>query len=132
MRRNVVKWLKDLDAYPVENPAYPGTPDVNFLNGWLELKHLPNWPVRANTPVQLGHFTPRQRIWLRKRWRAGGGAWLLLQVGSDWLLFDGDIAAQFVGKGPTQAELKGIASHYTSGMTKGLLTTWLPRRTPSD
>ena len=98
MRQRVVKALKPLDAFSVENPCRPGTPDVNYMEGWMELKHKYEWPKRAATTVRLDHFTPQQRLCLMKRWHAGGNSFLLLQVGDDWLLFDGDVAAEKVGR----------------------------------
>ena len=102
MRQRVVKALKCLDAWSVENPCRPGTPDVNYIEGWIELKHAEKWPARAATPLRLGHFTPQQRLHLRRRWHLGGNAYLLLQVDQDWLLFDGETAAEFVGLQPRQ------------------------------
>lgn len=98
MRGDVVRLLKaaGLDAIPVENPVGPGTPDVNYVEGWIELKQLRYWP-RTTGPVRVRHFRKGQRLWLRQRWEAGGNAWLLLRVRSDWLLFDGDVAARVVG-----------------------------------
>ncbi len=126
MRRNVVMMLKDWDAYPVENPAFPGTPDVNFLHGWIELKWLPAWPVNEGV-VRIEHFTNQQRIWLRQRWKkaGGGGAWLLLQVKREWLLFAGNTAATFVGNVP-RTELHQLAlSKSDSGLTQQQLKQWL-------
>ncbi len=103
MRGDVVRLLTvaGLDAVPVENPVGPGTPDVNYIEGWVELKQLRHWP-RTTGPVQIRHFRKGQRIWLRQRWEAGGNAWLLLRVRSDWLLFDGDVAARVVGLVPRE------------------------------
>lgn len=98
MRQGVVRLLTraGLDAVAVENPACPGTPDVSFVGGWVELKILTHWP-RTTGPIRLPKFRQGQRIWLRRRWAAGGGAWLLLRVRRDWLLFDGDFAGRLVG-----------------------------------
>ena len=126
MRPNVIKWLKAWDAYPIENSVWPGTPDVNYIHGWIELKKLPDWPVRPNTPVQVEHFTPQQRIWLKRRCKKGGDAWLLLQVKRDWLLFDGTTAALYLGKGTTRRELMSVANCVSrEGMTKERLMRWL-------
>ena len=104
MRQRVVKALKPLDAWSVENPCRPGTPDVNYIEGWIELKWVEKWPVRADTPVRLPHFTPQQKLHLRRRWHLGGNAYLLLQVDQDWFLFNGEEAAMIVGQA-NRAEL---------------------------
>lgn len=126
MRGRVVKELKGLDAMPVENPVRPGTPDVNFTTGWMELKWMRRWPRNCDTsPVLLPHFTPQQRIWLRRRWEACLGAWLLLQVGQEWLLFTGGEAAAIVGKA-TRTELREAAvKRWERGMKGGELVKCL-------
>lgn len=96
MRATVVQLLRQWHAVSVENPVHPGTPDVNFVNGWVELKWLREWPINGGV-VQLEHFTQQQRIWLLKRWNAGGFAWLLLQCRTEWLLFSGPVAFHCVG-----------------------------------
>lgn len=91
-----------LDPVRVENPIHPGTPDVNLANGkWIELKCIPGWPVRDLTKVRIAHYTPQQRVFLYRRWKAApGSTFLLLEVRAErqWLLFDGDVAAKVVGK----------------------------------
>lgn len=96
MRKHVCSALRKLDACAVENPIRPGTPDINFIGGWVELKWLPKWPVRGGV-VKCSHFTPQQRVWLRRRSKLGGNAWLLLRVESDWLLLEGRVAADLLG-----------------------------------
>lgn len=97
----------------VENKVEAGTPDVSYCftgfgEGWIELKHAASWPRRSNVPLRLPHFTSEQRAWLLQRWTAGGNAWLLLQVGTWYLLFDGKTAAYQVGRA-TQEELYQLA-----------------------
>jgi hypothetical protein len=96
------------DPISVENSAYPGTPDVNYCDGWIELKVLESWPARESTPARIDHFTQQQRVWLRRRWLIGGNAWLLLVVGREWLLFDGQTAFLSVGK-VSRSELFEVA-----------------------
>ena len=108
MRQRVVKALKGLDAWSVENPCRPGTPDVNYIEGWIELKWKASWPKRETSKLTLPHFTQQQRLTLLKRWHKGGNAYLLLQVDQDWLLFDGQEAARIVGRAP-RAELESAA-----------------------
>lgn len=99
LRRLVCNRLKEMrqDPISVENKAYPGTPDVNYVGGWIELKSMDRWPVREATIVKIEHFTREQRIWLRRRIQKGGRTHLLLSVGKEWLLFRGDVAADHVG-----------------------------------
>lgn len=106
MRTRVVKALKRLHAFAVENPAWPGTPDVNYREGWLELKELPEWPVREDTVVPLPHFTPQQRIFLTRRSHAGGQVYMLLKVRQDWYLIEGAVAATIVGKTATRKDIE--------------------------
>lgn len=117
MRRNVMRRLRELDAKPVENPVWPGTPDVNYVEGWIELKWARAWPVNGNTsPVLIHHYTPQQRVWLARRWKAGGNSCLLLQVGKEWLLFTGEVAAVHVGRA-TRVELERLAvRHWRNGL----------------
>ena len=60
-----------LDPVRVENPIHPGTPDVNLVGRWIELKCIPAWPVRDTTVVRIPHYTPQQRVWLYRRTSAG-------------------------------------------------------------
>lgn len=107
--KNMRNWITRsgvLDGYDpvaVEVLIPSGFPDVSFINGLIELKYLPEWPVREATPVRVDHFTRDQRAFLLKRWRAGRNAWLLLQVEDIWMLFDGETAARHVGFVPRAA-----------------------------
>jgi len=121
MRRRVVQALRSQHAIAVENPAFPGTPDVNYVEGWLELKHADLWPVREKTRLAMPHFTPQQRVWLMKRHYAGGNAHLLLQVSNDWLLLDAITAARLLGKVSKSAlEDAAIARFKTKDLNREL------------
>ena len=116
-RQLVVKALNraGLDATSVENPACPGTPDVQHIYGWLELKFKETWPVREDTTVRISHFSQQQRVWLMRRYymceklnTLHGQVFLLLYVAetNEHLLFDGLTAARWVAKdGATRAKL---------------------------
>ena len=112
-RKDVVRALKSLHAFPVENPVYPGTPDISFIGGWIEMKKLDAWPVRPTTKVRLDHYTLQQRAWARIHHHRGGQSYWLLRVQREWLLLHGAVAAEVVGT-LTQAELKGRAILYMS------------------
>lgn len=100
MRQWVIATLRPLDARSVENGLVgPGTPDVNFIEGWVELKSLDSLPKRLDsTKVKIEHYTPQQRAWIFKRYKRGGKVFLLLKVEGHWLLFDGLYAAKKVGR----------------------------------
>lgn len=94
--------LSGLDPVRIESPITPGVPDVNWAKGWIELKYADRWPARGG-PLRIDHFTTEQRAWLTKRNAAGGNAKLLLKVGlHEWLLFNGTIAAIYLGKEPQE------------------------------
>lgn len=105
----------------VENRVGLGTPDVNCTAGWVELKWLRCWPVRKDTIVRIDHFTVQQRIWLRRRWQANRGAWLLLQCRREWLLFTGEEAAEHVGKVDREGLYKWASIRWTQGLKRGEL-----------
>lgn len=107
MRQVVGKMLKQYDPIPVENPAYPGTPDLNYIEGWLELKYAERWPLRGGI-LRIEHYTPQQKVWGIRRQMSGGRTHLLLQVGQEWLLFDSITAAEYVGKS-SREELIAVA-----------------------
>lgn len=124
MRRKVVKALKSLDAIAVENPVYPGTPDVNHIHGWIELKWLRSWPKRKDTIVKIEHYTLEQKLWIRRRHKNGGQVTLLLQCGNTWLLFDA-IMAQQVGS-LTREELESLATvKWNNGLVERELIDWI-------
>ena len=109
MRARVCKALRSLDAQSIENrSAGPGTPDVNYIEGWIELKKAEKWPVQSKSVLRLPHFTQQQRVWLRRRWNAGGNAYVLLQVKNEFLLFFGHDAAEWLGRG-TRQQLRDAA-----------------------
>lgn len=109
MRKRIVAALRPLDALSVENGVGVGTPDVNFADGWLELKSMGGWPRDPEKPLVIEHFTPVQRMWLARRVTAGGRAYLLLKVNHDWLLFRGGYATDLVHRGVTRLEAGPLA-----------------------
>lgn len=117
-RRRLLKVLRPLHAIPVENgPIHPGTPDINFAGGWIECKWRRAWPKRPRTVVALPHFTDQQRRFLTRRWECDEyGAWLVLQVGREWLLFEGPVAARVVGHGRREDLVDAAECHWTAGL----------------
>ena len=128
MRQRIINILRPLDAVSVENSAYPGTPDVNFIEGWLELKWLRSWPIQAETPVLISHFTQQQKVWLKRRWLKGGNAWLLLQCKREWILFDGDTAALYVGRMTRGELIERAHSYWRDGLNRTALIKHITKK----
>ena len=75
-----------------EDSLQAGIADVSFVDlggvhGWMELKQLDDYPAREESIVRVEHFTDKQKIWLRKKGKAGGSTWLFMQIKRDYYLF---------------------------------------------
>ena len=82
----------------VECPIQPGMSDVYYAlmrgsqsagQGWIELKHVHEAPKRPKTPVRY-KYEPGQPGFLYDMWRLRGHAYVLAQVGREYLLHEGD------------------------------------------
>ncbi len=114
MWRELRPLLQGLHPVRIESPITAGVPDVNFTQGWIELKHVEKAPKRPWTPLRVPHFTAEQRAWHVERYFAGGRSFVLLRVGREWLLFLGVVAAAHVGKLPL-TELRAKTVLHTVG-----------------
>jgi hypothetical protein len=80
--------IRELAPISIENAlTTPGIGDVSHVNGWVELKIIDKWPVRASTPLRIEHFTDEQRRWSEKWVAAGGNYWLTVKVAREWFIF---------------------------------------------
>lgn len=127
MRQRVLRALKELDAKAIENTIGNGTPDVNYIEGWIELKWLRSWPAQKQTIMQLPHFTLGQRRWLRNRYNHGGNVWLLLQCRAEWLLFHGLDAHNYVGLTTRKGLYMVARERWTRGLNDKELVECLTR-----
>tara|TARA_R110002167_G_scaffold93122_1_gene249752 strand:+ start:7833 stop:8240 length:408 start_codon:yes stop_codon:yes gene_type:complete len=111
LSKKVMQILRPLDARRVENKCGKGTPDVNYIGGWVELKQQDAWPKRPTTKVRLNHdLSLEQRIWINRREKKGGTVYVLLQIARDYLLLSGGVAATVIGEA-NEAELRSAALH---------------------
>jgi hypothetical protein len=90
-------------SYQIETPSTAsGFPDRYFAvegrHGLIEFKYVTGWPTRPGTVVKVEHFTPQQKAFLNITGsKAGGGVFLVIQIGPlDVFIFDYK-AAQYVG-----------------------------------
>ena len=80
----------------IENKCELGTPDVAYslkirdmpraTSGWLELKHVVEWPAREETVIKVPSLKLEQVLWLEAEARSGGRAWCLLQINRAYIL----------------------------------------------
>ncbi len=81
--RTGLKKLENLDIQRIESKIGSGVPDVegcwNGKTFWVELKACDR-PKRATSQLEF-KISQGQIIWLKRRWRCGGNAFLLLRVG---------------------------------------------------
>lgn len=92
LRPRVIRLLRDVHAQPVENRVGPGTPDVAYVGGWIELKHTERFTSH------LEHYTPQQRIWHVQHRQAGGTCWFWWQIGGVHVILDAAVAAYSVDR----------------------------------
>ena len=97
--------LKGLDPVRIENSLALGTPDVNYTEGWIELKNVDKRPKKEETRIEVDHFTQDQRMWIARRHQVAGRVHLLLRIEKTWLLFEPPNACIHVGNS-NEAELR--------------------------
>ena len=117
--------LKELDPVRIESHMTVGVPDVNYSHGWIELKYMDRWPPRGG-PLRVDHFTAAQRAWHVRRRKAGGRSFVLLKVGtSEWLLFDGAVAAVELGNATRERLYEICKARWTRKPRTEEICQWL-------
>jgi len=94
--RDIQRTMRDLQregrwhACRHEDSVTIGVPDVSYgldgQNGWIELKSVPDWPIRG--AIKIRDLTYHQVRWLEDRGQAGGSCWLLMSVRKDYVLMN--------------------------------------------
>lgn len=89
----------------VENRCDLGTPDTAYClrrnpratpcSGWIEMKKVDRWPVRAKTPFLIPTLTLDQVLWHESWARAGGRVWTLAKA-EDAVLLLSPSAIRFI------------------------------------
>jgi len=113
------KWLrKKLKGFGIhwqriENIAGSGTPDINVcihgVEHWIESKEMDAFPKRPETGVRVS-LRQEQIVWLILRWRADGHGWVLVQVGREVFLFDGQYAQELKAGAWDQGRFREMAT----------------------
>lgn len=125
MRGRLVKDLRSIDFRSIENWVGPGTPDSNYVEGWVELKWARSWPVKPGTPVVFEHYTPQQKVWQMRRWSRGGRVFVLVQIGLCWMLYDAPTAVEILGKATKSVMIDRAWKVWHKGLKVDQLIEWL-------
>lgn len=123
----------------MENRVGEGTPDVCYCirrhktgqvpaaSGWMELKHLYEWPKGDKTLVRWNHFTLEQVNWIEEWHEGGGRACVLAQVERDYMLFP-PWTVRRVQAGAPKDEMISLADVYSRGtFPTANIIRWLTR-----
>lgn len=94
----VRKALRGLDPVRIENRLEKGTPDVNYVEGWLELKWERKIPRNSDNLFIIDHWTTEQATWHIRRSHSGGKTFVLIKISQEWLLLLGADAASYLNK----------------------------------
>jgi hypothetical protein len=98
----------------IESSAGNGVPDVSYglpgINGWIELKHIPEWSVRNTTKVKLP-LRPEQKHWIKARGELSGNVWVIVRIADMFYLLNHKDALEAY-EGWTQAEWKSFATFW--------------------
>jgi hypothetical protein len=100
LRRTFREYMSPFGVlHRVENKLGGGTPDAAFClthpamrvarSGWVEFKHVEDWPKRATTPFRIKSLTREQADFLYGWVDAGGRAFLLIRVADTLFLHSG-------------------------------------------
>lgn len=80
-----------------EDKFQRGIADISFcqngIGGWMELKHVSDYPARDKTPIRMPHYSIDQKEFLEKKGKCMGNTWLFIQIAGDFFLYD-HVAAQ--------------------------------------
>lgn len=101
----------------VENSCELGTPDVAYclgrtskpVSGWLELKHVPEWPKKEHTSLVIKELTIDQVTWHEEWKKAGGLVFTLIQVDDDIMLVNTKTLRRIFERSLSRADLVGEA-----------------------
>lgn len=96
--RTVKPGLSGWDPQRVETSEKDGFPDVSHVYGLVELKYVRWWPKRENTVLRIDHYSQEQRVFHKRRCRAGGLCHVLLGVEAEHFLFWGEVASDYLGR----------------------------------
>ena len=100
-----------------EDKFQKGIADVSFcqcgMAGWMELKHVSQWPARPTTKVRIPHYSDEQKEFLERKGKCMRHVWLFIQIEGDFLLYDWQAALELPDK--TKTEMVELATFFYEG-----------------
>lgn len=94
-----------------------GIPDITYSwkngHGWIELKADMECE-HVGHPVNLKHYTPMQRTWMRRRSGHGKNLWLMIRTAHGWYAVPGSLSWSLSAQ-PSHAELLSRRAWYHAG-----------------
>lgn len=112
----------------VESPmTAPSFPDLTYSkvrsgHGFIELKSCMH--VDDHGQLDLRHFTPGQRRWLREHGAACNNTWLMVRTMKNWYLIKGTLAHALPDR-PTESDLFNFSSTTANNPSARWLQEWL-------
>lgn len=114
------------DAQRHEDKHSTGIPDISYsttVHGWVELKYLESPPKKGGV-MKIDHFTASQRNWLTRHGKRAGHCFILVQVGSKYLLFSWE-ACPHIGRVTYEEHLALAVKVWDDGIDWGQLAELL-------
>lgn len=94
-------------ATRIESSSGNGVPDISYgmpyINGWIELKYVKEWPKRATTRVKLP-LRPEQKHWIATRGGLSGHVWVICRVQDTFFLISYHSAIHLTEIGATRSD----------------------------
>lgn len=126
MRSYLVSVMKPLHAVAIENHMRAGTPDINYIDGWIECKWLQAYPKNINNSIRFKHtLTQGQKLWLCSRAKRGGVALVCCKISKDWYVFDAFTAYANFDKMNKEDMIEKSIYHSIGKLDKERFLAWL-------
>jgi hypothetical protein len=126
LNKRICAAIKDRDPRRCENTVDPGTPDIHYVNGWIEDKQV-RFPSTPGLIIKVDHYHSGQRGWQVRRRRAGGLCHVAIEDSrTGWCyVFDALDAAQHLGIDWTERDMRMFASYFSKRWDGRAFREWL-------
>lgn len=125
LNKRICAALRDRDPRRCENTVDPGTPDIHYVDGWIEDKQV-RFPI-SDRVVKVDHYHAGQRGWQVRRRRAGGLCHVAIEDSrTGWFYcFDALHAAVHLGVDWTERDMRMSAGYFSKRWDGRAFREWL-------